>query len=145
MADPDTWVESQPTEIQPALRAYLRVMGMLKESATPPRRGRVVPKTLPDFARYTNLRLVDFGGMGAVYRAHDTVLGRVVALKVIHADLMREADKVTRFLDEAQVASRLEHPNIVPVHDSGIMPDAPARPYFTMRLVAHQNPGRCGR
>jgi tetratricopeptide (TPR) repeat protein len=133
--DPETWVSSQPAEIRSTLREFLRLMGLLRE---PPRKGRDVPERLPDFPRYSGLWLVGRGGMGGVYRARDSVLGRVVALKVMHPDLATDPDRVARFLDEAQVASQLQHPNIVPVYDSGFIPGEPRRPFFTMRLVARR-------
>ena len=57
------------------------------------------------------------GGMGTVYRARDTVLGRTVAIKVLAADAVSEADAAPRILREARAASRLNHPNIVTVHE----------------------------
>jgi len=56
------------------------------------------------------------GGMGEVYRARDTVLGREVAVKVLPADQVR-ADRLQRFLREAQAASQINHPNVVAIHD----------------------------
>ena len=57
------------------------------------------------------------GGMGTVYRARDTVLGRTVAIKVLSADAVSDADAAPRILREARAASRLNHPNIVTVHE----------------------------
>ncbi len=58
------------------------------------------------------------GGMGAVYRAHDSLLDRAVAVKVLSAsDLGTEGR--ARLLREAQAAARLNHPNIVTVYDAG--------------------------
>ncbi|HEX5214919.1 MAG TPA: serine/threonine-protein kinase, partial [Vicinamibacterales bacterium] len=59
------------------------------------------------------------GGMGTVYRARDTVLGRTVALKVLSADAVGDADAAPRILREARAASRLNHPNIVTLHELG--------------------------
>jgi len=59
------------------------------------------------------------GGMGAVYRARDTVLGRIVAIKVISSNEADEPDLPQRILREAKAASRLSHPNIVTVHELG--------------------------
>ncbi len=59
------------------------------------------------------------GGMGAVYRARDTVLGRDVAVKVISPDAAGDPDLASRILREAKAASRLNHPNIVTVHEFG--------------------------
>src|ERR1700744_2760713 len=59
------------------------------------------------------------GGMATVYLATDTRLDREVALKVMHADLARDADFVRRFIGEAKSAARLSRPNIVGVYDQG--------------------------
>ncbi len=72
------------------------------------------------------------GGMGVVYRAIDTVLGRPVALKVLKPELSN-AGNVARLEREARVIARLEHPGIVPVHDLGTLPDG--RVYYVMKLI----------
>ena len=63
------------------------------------------------------------GGMGTVYRARDTVLGRIVAIKVLAADAVADAEAAPRILREARAASRLNHPNIVTVHELGTSGD----------------------
>ena len=57
------------------------------------------------------------GGMGVVYRARDTHLGRIVALKVLPPDKVSDPDRKQRFVQEAKAASALNHPGIVTVHD----------------------------
>ena len=59
------------------------------------------------------------GGMGEVYRARDTRLGREVAIKVLPAAFSRDADRLRRFEQEARGASALNHPNIMVIHDVG--------------------------
>ena len=57
------------------------------------------------------------GGMGRVYRARDTRLGREVAIKVLSPGKAADQDRKRRFMQEARAASALNHPNIVTVHD----------------------------
>lgn len=68
---------------------------------------------------YTLQELVGVGGMGRVYRAEQQVLGRTVAVKVIHPHLLGDEQTVARFYNEARAASRLNHPNSVGVIDFG--------------------------
>ena len=82
--------------------------------------------------RYQVHELLGRGGMGAVYRATDTTLGRDVALKVL--TVAGDAPEIaSRLAKEARVLARLEHPGIVAVHDAGILEDG--RPFYVMRLV----------
>jgi serine/threonine-protein kinase len=73
--------------------------------------------------RYELLAVLGRGGMGVVYRAHDDVLGRVVAIKVLPADRAEDPVFVARFEREARAAAALNHPNIVAVFDSGRDPE----------------------
>src|SRR5688572_10415664 len=72
------------------------------------------------------------GGMGEVYRARDTRLGRIVAIKFISGDLHLERSARERLAREAQLASSLNHPGIVTVYDVGESDD---RPYIVMELI----------
>jgi serine/threonine-protein kinase len=76
-----------------------------------------VGRTLP--GGYVILDLVGIGGMGRVYRAEQTNLGRTVAVKIIHPHLVGEENAAARFITEARAASRLNHPNSVAVIDFG--------------------------
>jgi len=79
------------------------------------------------------------GGMGVVYRAHDTLLDRDVAVKLLGASNL-SSDSRARLLREARAAARLNHPNIVLVHDAGEADPTPASgaggvPFVVMELV----------
>ena len=67
--------------------------------------------------KYEILSELGRGGFGTVYEAVDTVLERPVALKVLHPNLVNDLSFVSRFRQEAKLAAKLEHPNIVPVYD----------------------------
>src|SRR5215207_7714685 len=66
---------------------------------------------------YEVLSLLGAGGMGEVYRARDTRLGREVAIKVLPADRVADADRRRRFVQEAQAASALNHPHIITIYE----------------------------
>jgi serine/threonine-protein kinase len=89
--------------------------------------------TRPAGPRYTDIGEIDRGGMGSVRRVRDTVLLRDMAMKLVVPELGAHRSYVNRLVEEAQITSQLEHPNIVPVHDVGI--DANGAAYFTMQAV----------
>src|SRR5205807_8380567 len=70
-------------------------------------------------AQYTIVSKIGEGGMGEVYRARDTKLGRDVAIKVLPASLSENADRLNRFEQEAQAAGALNHPNILSIFHIG--------------------------
>jgi eukaryotic-like serine/threonine-protein kinase len=70
-------------------------------------------------AHYQVLSLVGTGGMGEVYLAEDTRLGRRVALKLLPEDLAKNERRVSRFQQEARAVSNLNHPNILTIHEIG--------------------------
>ncbi len=103
---------------------------------SPPGDAPPVPEGVP-FGRYVIERAIGRGGMGTVFRAWDTVLGRAVALKTLlpgsqqNESPSRAAD-LARFRREAQSAGRLRHPNVIAVFDVGEEQDTP---FFTMELI----------
>src|SRR5262245_60400188 len=70
-------------------------------------------------AHYKILDRIGAGGMGEVYRARDTRLGRTVALKVLVADVAADPDRRDRFLREARASAALSHPNIAALYEIG--------------------------
>ncbi len=73
------------------------------------------------------------GGMGAVYRAHQSTIHRDVAIKILHPDLANNADAVRRFQREARISTALDHPNVVRVFLFGQLPDGSL--YLVMELL----------
>jgi eukaryotic-like serine/threonine-protein kinase len=82
---------------------------------------------------YEVLSLLGAGGMGEVYRARDTRLGREAAVKVLPAELSANRERLARFEQEARAASALNHPNIVTIYDFG---SADGRSYVGMELIS---------
>ena len=84
------------------------------------------------FGRYRLLELLGRGGMGEVWRAHDTVTDRVVAIKVLPAHLSEDEEFQRRFRREAHAAARLGTPHVVPIYDYG---EIDGRLFVSMRLI----------
>src|SRR5256712_8078160 len=78
--------------------------------------GSIVGKQI---GHYEVLSLLGRGGMGEVFLAHDTSLGRKVALKLLRSDFTRNEERLRRFRQEARAASALNHPNILTIHEIG--------------------------
>ena len=74
-------------------------------------------------ARYDDLGPIGSGGMGEVRRVRDRELNRVLAMKLVRADLLAKPTGLARFVQEAQATAQLQHPSIVPVHDVGRLAD----------------------
>ena len=91
---------------------------------------RLTYREIPD---YDLLEVIGRGGMGEVVLARDRRIGRDVALKRLRAE-HPTPDLVERFLREAKIQARLDHPSIAPVHELGF--DSQGLPYFTMKRVA---------
>jgi hypothetical protein len=81
---------------------------------------------------YQILAPLGSGGMGEVYRARDTRLGREVAIKVLPADRLADETRRARFVQEARAASALNHPHIVTIHEIG---SAEGVDFIVMELV----------
>jgi eukaryotic-like serine/threonine-protein kinase len=76
--------------------------------------------------------LIGSGGMGQVYRAHDSRIGRDVAIKVLSSDYAADAERLRRFEQEARASGALNHPNVLTLYDVG---SSDGRPYLVMELL----------
>jgi serine/threonine kinase PknH len=84
------------------------------------------------FGRYRLFEVIGQGGMGTVYRAHDTEIGRDVAIKVLPPELATEPGYQERFRREAHTAARLAEPHVIPIYDTG---EIDGRLYLVMPII----------
>jgi serine/threonine protein kinase len=108
-----------------------------RDDPTSPGRREPMPEPRPSEPvlreRYSTRSVLGEGGMGVVRLGHDAQIGRDVAIKSLRADRAARPDLRARFLREARVQGRLEHPSIVPVYEIGKDPDG--TPYFAMKRI----------
>lgn len=102
-----------------------------EETANDSRNDPMIGTIIAD--KYIIIALINEGGMGAVYRALQTPIGREVALKVLRAELRESEQGGDRFIREARAVARLQHPNIINLHDFGF--DHTKHPYMVMEYA----------
>src|ERR1051325_9059650 len=90
------------------------------------------PLPVRTIAHYRILEPIGAGGMGAVYKAHDSKLDRIVALKLLPAEYVSQEDRRRRFFQEARAASALNHPHILTIYEVG---EDDGHPYIAMEYI----------
>jgi YVTN family beta-propeller protein len=91
-----------------------------------------VPLVGEEFAGYRLLSVLGRGGMSIVFRAENPRLGNVIALKVLDPELANNDVFRSRFLEESRIAASMNHPNVIPIHDTG---SSDGLLYIAMRYV----------
>src|SRR6201988_4501695 len=90
------------------------------------------PLLVKTIAHYRIVEAIGAGGMGAVYKAYDNKLQRIVALKLLPAEYVSQQDRRRRFFQEARAASALNHPHILTIYEVG---EDDGKPYIAMEYV----------
>jgi serine/threonine-protein kinase len=133
--DDGTTLRREPPATDPDVGDAVTLQGpRTVGSLAPAAAGPVTPLAIAaDGSRYALRELLGKGGMGEIRLAHDTRVDREVAVKLMRRDAARSPDATVRFLREARVQGRLDHPAVVPVHDLGV--DERGAPYFAMKRL----------
>jgi len=125
---PQCGAELKPGVPEGLCPACLLQRGIATEGGAPPGTPPFVPPMIPDLAKLFPqleiLELIGKGGMGAVYKARQPALDRLVALKILAPRSGGDLDFAERFTREARALAKLSHPNIVAVHDFGTVGQA---------------------
>ena len=87
--------------------------------------------------RFSHIKTIGLGGVGAVLSAYEPELNREVAIKILRPAFRNKPDSLKRFVREARATAHIEHPNIVPVHQLGVFSDNGV--YFSMKKVEGRN------
>ncbi|MFZ2658422.1 MAG: bifunctional serine/threonine-protein kinase/formylglycine-generating enzyme family protein [Victivallales bacterium] len=95
-----------------------------------------IANTVPS-SHYSKVRTIGFGGVGLVVSGHDPNLDRDVAIKMLRAENKNKIAEVERFIREARATASIEHPNVIPVHEMGIMDGVGV--FFSMKKVQGDN------
>jgi tetratricopeptide (TPR) repeat protein/tRNA A-37 threonylcarbamoyl transferase component Bud32 len=115
---------------------------LITRSALPGAGGPCRPEGWPSIPGLELLSVIGSGGMGIVFKARQAALDRDVAVKLLRDASLGGSGQRERFLQEARVVARLQHPNLVQVHEFGEVPDpgeTTARPYLVLEYVAGGN------
>lgn len=137
--------EGQPAQVDDYLSRFpgdkdtvLAALAPLTDSAATDR-GQVSEEqheAWPSAERYLLGEQLGRGGMGVVVSARDRQLDRELAVKILAEPLQTRRKARERFLREARICARLQHPGIIPIHEMGWLDE---RPYFSMKLVRGQS------
>ena len=115
--------------------ACLLKMGAAADTVTDAKQPAFTPPTVAELAKFPQLEILELigrGGMGAVYKARQKQLDRIVALKILPPGIGDEPAFAERFAREAKALAKLNHPNIVTLYEFG---DAGGQFYFLMEFV----------
>jgi tRNA A-37 threonylcarbamoyl transferase component Bud32 len=126
----DDWFRRQGLVADSVLHDPLTVK---VEQPTADRTASAVPLVRARLGRYEVIDTLGRGAMGVVYKARDTLLGRIVALKTIRGGRLAQPEEIERFFQEARAAAKLHHPHVIPLYDFDVDQE---QQYFTMAFAA---------
>ncbi len=137
----DNSTNEKTVPFQPAPAKTMSIGGVGESSAAPVDFNEVKKifdiRTSVPSSHYTQVRTIGLGGVGLVISAHDPNLNRDVAVKMLRGESKGKLPDIERFIREARATAKIEHPNVIPVHEMGVMDGVGV--YFTMKKVKGDN------